>query len=179
MIYDTTFKNLIVDSFDRGSSNSESGAVYTYLSQSLLIVYEGQIPTFEQFVSDWDALYKFARPSSSSSGISSPGSAVLLSYGSASSNGTDINIQRTNNEFYMDQGQIPYSIKIKNGNPGFAVLFPYSAYNTTNFGPDNSPYMILSVSDTSGSGIVKLSTMDLTVGTPTLHSIEFEVNMGA
>ena len=178
MIYDTTFKNLIVDSFDRGNSNNENGAQYTQLSHCVLVVYEGQMPTYEQFVSDWDALYKFERVTVTNGGIASPGSAALLSYGSTASN-TDIIIQRTNNEFYMDQGQIPYSVKIKNGNPGFAVLFPYSAINTTNFGPDFSPYMILSVSDTSGSGIVKLSTMDLTAGTPTLHSIEFEVNMGA
>lgn len=191
MIYDTNFKNLIVSSFDIGNDHAHSGAQQTTLAQSLIVLYTGDIPTNENFVSYWDSKYKFDKVTSDiQGGIVPVGSNILCSYGSTVINDlggpdtTDVKIKRVNNEFYMDTHVVPHSTKHADGTPGFAVLFPHSAHVVTNLdgndGIDNQAFMILSVSDMHGDGIVKISSMDTTLSTeaPTLMSVEFEVNMG-
>jgi hypothetical protein len=179
MIYDTTFKNLIVDCFSRNAYNVR-------LEFGLLVVYSGDMPTYEQFISDWSALYFVTEGGNSSYPIDNSfqdrGTNVLCAYGSSLGDNSIV-VKTINNEFYYDTATTIASDKLTDGTPGFACFFPYAPTHnyvqTTNM--EHKPFLLLSVSDTSGSGIVKLSTLDTTLSgaAPTLMSMEFEVNMGA
>lgn len=182
MIYDTTFKNLIVDCFSRNAYNVRLD------TGGLLVIYSGDMPTYEQFVSDWSALYFVAESGSQTYPIDDSfndrGTNVLCAYGASYSNSTrSIVVKTINNEFYYDTATTIASDKLTDGTPGFACFFPYAFTHNyaqvTNM--EHKPFLLLSVSDTSGSGIVKLSTLDTSLSNdaPTLMSMEFEVNMGA
>ena len=88
-------------------------------------------------------------------------------------------MQKTNNELYFDTTQVPSSFRHQSGTIGFCALFPSASYNNISSSSDlnDRVFLLLSVSEPSGSGIVKFSTLDTTSAAPTLTSIEFEVNM--
>ena len=182
MIYDTTFKNLIVDCFNRNSYGVR-------LDRGLLVVYSGNMPTYEQFVSDWSALYYVNEiatssfPIDPSSSVYGRGTNVLCAYGTTYASSTKPLVVNTiNNEFYYDASHAILSDKLEDGTPGFACFFPYAyTHNYTRLtNMEHKPFLLLSVSDTTGSEIVKLSTLDTTLSSsaPTLMSMEFEVNIG-
>lgn len=181
MIYDTTFKNLIVDCFNRNTYNVR-------FDRGLLVVYSGDMPTYEAFVSDWSALYFHQEAGNSvapiSYGVNDYGTNVLCSYGASYSQASNyLVVNQINNEFYYDTSIDIGSYKHRDGTPTFACFFPYAyTHNyTTNTDMEHKPFLLLSVSDMQGDGIVKLSTLDTTQSgaAPTLMSMEFEVNMGA
>ena len=186
MIYDTTFKNLIVSSFDGNSYGN------TDLDSSLLVLYSGDMPTYEEFVADWSALY-FVKKSSGGAPIDTGstgdyGTNVLAAYGNTYGSDPYVNLNTINNEFYLDTTVPPDSLKLKSATPTFAMLMPTTSsylysYNGTVYTDgwmETKPFMLMSVSDLDGNGIVKLSTTDMTQSSdaPTLMSLEFEVNMG-
>ena len=188
MIYDTTFKNLMVSSFDDGSNYF----TYTRLNYGLLVLYSGAMPTHEEFVSDWTALYKVhsgGDPVHTSS--SSRGNNVVAAYGTTANSQTQsVYINKINNEFYLNSNITPSSRKFSDDTPTFAMLvLDTAAYGNRIISSSASyatghmnyvPFMLMSVSDLDGNGIVKLSTTDMTQSSsaPTLMSLEFEVNMG-
>lgn len=183
MIYDTTFKNLIVDCFNRNTYNVR-------FDQGLLIVYSGSMPTYQNFVSDWGALYYFSDAEHSFSPIKTGqiqyyGTNLLCAYGHSvnDSNADFLVVNKINNEFYYDTSHEIGSDKYRDGTPGFAAFFPYARVHnySQSANLDHKPFLLLSVSDVQGDGIVKLSTLDTTLSSdaPTLMSMEFEVNMGA
>ena len=189
MIYDTTFKNLIVNSIDTGANDYG----YTRLERGLLVVYSGEMPTYEQFVADWTALYFVHSLTSGHVPVDATsgdyGSNVISAYGSTANESSFVSLNNVNNEVYLDTTTPPNSRKLRDGTPGFAMLI-FDTMIHSRLLTDNSsypadwmehqPFLLLSVSDTEGDGIVKLSTMDTTISSnaPTLMSIEFEVNMG-
>lgn len=187
MIYDTTFKNLIVNSIDTGANDYG----YTRLERGLLVVYSGEMPTYEQFVADWTALY-FVHSYSNSSpidpGVEHLGNNVISAYGTTYS-ASFVSLKNVNNEVYLDTTVPATSRKYNDGTPGFAMLMldptTHTRIKSSNSSytadwMEHQPFMLLSVSDLDGNGIVKLSTLDTTISSnaPTLMSIEFEVNMG-
>lgn len=188
MIYDTTFKNSIVSSFDDGSSQF----AYTRLNYGLLVLYSGAMPTHEEFVSDWDALYKVYSSSSLPINIAATtGNNVVAAYGTSANDPTEsVYINKINNEFYLNSNITPRSTKLRDDTPTFAMLaLDTAAYSNRIKSSISSyatgymnyvPFMLLSVSDLDGNGIVKLSTTDMTQSSaaPTLMSLEFEVNIG-
>ena len=186
MIYDTTFKNLVVNSIDTGANDYG----YTRLNRGLLVVYSGEMPTYEQFVADWTALYEVHSLTSGHNPVDNlSGSNVISAYGSTANESSFVSLNNVNNEVYLDTTTPPNSRKLRDGTPGFAMLIldtmvhtrlrTYSSGYPANW-MEHQPFLLLSVSDTEGDGIVKLSTMDTTISSnaPTLMSIEFEVNLG-
>jgi hypothetical protein len=176
MIYDTTFSNLL--------SGSLESAISGY-GESLLVIYEGDMPTEELFRIEYAVKYRWSTYGNTEIPINSPGTNVLLSYGATyySTQGQAIKMLKDGNKFYYDSSVFIDAHKHKEGIPSFGLFVPNSKLfqrNNRSFDIDNDPWMLVSVSDTSGDGIVKLFTTDLTLSEtePTLVSFDFEIGMG-
>jgi hypothetical protein len=144
------------------------------------------MPTYDEFVADWASKYYIIRDQNASQEggtTGAKGSDVLTIHGSFNStlgNLEPIRMNLTNNEIYYDTTNVASGYKHATGTIGFCVLFP-GAYVTPNLSSSTDlggrPFLLLSVSDPAGTGIVKFSTLDTTTAAPTLTSIEYEVNL--
>jgi hypothetical protein len=182
MIYDTTFKDLLSESMAYGQQVN--------LEECLVVAYSGQMPDKDAFVSDWQALYYVVR-GDNNNGLHQAynGTNVIATYGWASQ-GSDSNrfikIKNVNNEFYFDSSTMSWGAltkhKVRDGEISFVAIFPHSTANISSSSDGGSAidmaFMLVSASDIQGSGIAKFEWTDTTIGTPTLLSLEFEVNMG-
>lgn len=181
MIFNTKFKYLMLKSFlsDLGHDPNDDNMI-----NGALVLYSGEMPaTYEEFETEWETKYHVSYDDS----VASYGDNVLAFYGKLQTGGYD-------NEYisldHDGHGDFTLHINnfnetyVRNGDVGFAVFYPWTKSHVYDLNSTTSPefnnYFICSASgsESTDSGLVKLSSITVTDEVPTLTSFGFYMAIG-
>ena len=163
MIFDTEkLQNTIANQFLENTSDVLEGPYCA------IFVYSGTQPSNANFIADWTTNYK---PVS--------GSQMLCYYGNYADNASNylVRLARTDNNIYTSTDD-PYKGFVQGGTATWAAIF----VDNSDFGSsiywddptnasDASQYMLVPVTDQTGSGVVRLSTTTITDSAPILAEV--------
>ena len=186
MIYSSNFNLALADSFE-----NVEGAGAIRLNKGLLVVYKGTMPPLQEFLDDYTTKYFIEAGSGGANDVigSNFGTEVLAGYGRTSSkDANQLVMIRNGSEIMYDAASsspIAERISTQTGTCTWAMLtFGWhlehlGAAGGLHLYPNypNLPAILLEVSDTSGTGQVKLSNTDTTTTVPDLVSIGFNIGM--
>lgn len=189
MIYSSNFNLALTDSFEStGGAGGQPAIGAPHLTKSLLIVYKGTMPTLQEFLDDYTTKYFIEVGSGGANDvIDSYGTEVLAGYGRTSSKDSNqlVMIRNGSEIMYDAVSSSPIAQKTQTGTCTWAMLT--FGWHSDHLGTDsglhlypnypNLPAILLEVSDTSGTGQVKLSNTDTTATVPDLVSIGFNIGM--
>jgi hypothetical protein len=170
MIFDTEkFQNTIANQFLSNASDYLDGPY------CVILVYSGTQPSNANFIADWTTNYRASEAGSGS------GTQLLCTYGNHDSDNTSyfVGLARTDNQLYTATND-PYKHFIQGGTATWAAIFfdinDFTGSISTDWAdPSNSAnasqYMLVPVTDQTGSGVVRLSTTTITDSAPTLAEV--------
>lgn len=162
---------------------NEVGESIGDLQRLFVIICQGSQPTLANFESNWTTNYFY------DSTTPTYGSDVLTTYG-LGNNSSDLTWSQNTATSgspvqYLDDA-IFTSTFVKNGTASFACI--WMQYASQSFSsiftggdaalPTTTPYMLVPVTNVSGTGIVKLSTVTINSSAPTLNDIDIKYGGG-
>jgi hypothetical protein len=151
--------------------------------EMFVIIYQGSQPTIANFETNWTTNYFY------DSTTPTYGSDVLTTYGLGN---TDSDLSWSTNIatsgspiIYLNDASFT-STFVKNGTASFACIwmqYHNQSYSSVFTGgdaalPATTQYMLAPVTDVSGTGVVKLSTVTINSSAPTLNDIDIKFGGG-
>jgi len=170
MIFDTEkLQNTIANQFLENTSDVLEGPYCA------IFVYSGTQPSNANFIADWTTNYQPSEAGSAS------GNQLLCIYGNHNSESTGnlVQLSRTDNNIYTSTND-PYKSFVQGGTATWAAIFVdwdefddhiSSDWDDPSISSYASQYMLVPVTDQTGSGVVRLSTTTITDSAPTLAEV--------
>jgi hypothetical protein len=155
----------------QGTTTSNPLSAY----RSRVVIGLGSQPTPSQLQTNWSTEYYL----NDTGNTGTAGNSILCGYGDlwVDSSVTDFIWERSAGNLYAN-AVTPQSYYFKDGIANWAVIwFNESLSMSSNSFPSDN-FMIVPVSDISGSGVVKLSTTTVNSSAPTLSSVNLSIGGG-
>jgi hypothetical protein len=168
--------------FNKNIINEISESIFDH-QELFVIVYKNSQPTLADFETNWTSKYFYDETTPTF------GSDVLATYGIGNADSDLTWTQNTATSgspiIYLDDASFT-STFVKNGTASFACI--WMQYASQSFSsiftggdaalPTTTPYMLVPVTNVSGTGIVKLSTVTINSSAPTLNDIDIKYGGG-
>lgn len=151
--------------------------------QIRVIIGSGSQPTPAQVQTDWSTDYFL----NDTGNTGTTGNSILCGYGDlwvdASVNDTqwevtlDGNGAAISNLLYLGS-QIPQSYYFRDGTANYAIIWFNESLSTTSASFPTDNFIVVPVTDITGNGIVKLSTINVVSSAPVLSSMNLQIGGG-